>query len=230
MKETTNLKVVPAPTARSPEREALAAAIVERDAAARELAAAKTAADQARSRQWAAEAELSEFRAARDEQSPDSFALDFIEAAKAGTDCDVITIGRRDVEAREREAELQNTVDLWSKARVSCESAIPGRENDVMWADRRLDAAARAVIASHSEIPKLLDKARELHDALDRSRNVLVTIANLVSGTQMEAPLREYLTRGLVVCEVDYPICLGWRLTLKGLLNDADAALPGEGS
>ncbi len=227
MKETSNLKVVPPMAPRSPEREALAAAIVKRQAAQRELTAAEDARGQAQRRRWDADTELSKFRMARDEEPPENFADDLISHVKDGTDYDVAVIGRRDVEAREREAELQNAADVWTKAQRACEAAIPDRRCDLEWADRHVVTAARKVIAAHPEVEKLLAEAKKIRDDLDLRQSELLTVLHLVtSSSEIGARLNDELARGLLIDERQFPICGEWNSAFNALQRDADAPLP----
>ncbi len=229
MKETSNLKVVVPPPPRSPEREALAIAIADRQAAECELAAAKMAAEQASRRKYAAENKLTEFRTARDEEAPGSFAADLIESVKSGADLDVAAIGQRDTEAKAREEELQNAVHIWGKSYAACEASIPGRENDLTWCDRKVLEAARKVVAAHPDVAQLLAEAKKVHDDLDRRRNELLTVLHLASGTPQAEEINGYLARGLLIDERLFPICGEWNAAWQALLSDADTVLPERG-
>ncbi len=226
----SDLKIVPAQTAqRSPEREALAAAIVKRQAAQRELTAAENAREQAQRRRWDAETELSKWRMIRDEEPPESFADDLISHVKDGTDYNVAVIGRRDVEAREREADLQNAADVWTKAQRACEAAIPGRQDDLTWCDRHVVTAARKVVAAHPGVEKLFAEAKKIRDDLELRQSELLAVLHLVTlSSEIGAKLNDYLGRGLVISERD-PVCHSWNAAFNALQRDADAPLPGEG-
>lgn len=207
-------------------RQNLAEAIEHKRTAERELSAAQDARSVASRREYEARERLDAHRAAvADASASNELAERFIEANAAGDDCDVLTLTRAGVD---REAELRNEIDVWSKTREACAKVVADREKDLQSAGYRVDGAARTVI-SEAFRPEAFAEAQRCLARLEELRAEIIAIdLNNDSLSRSEAQKSAVLTMRCMRLENDGSAVVRrqWEAFVQRLKANADEPFP----
>ncbi|MEA2911094.1 MAG: hypothetical protein QOJ15_3175 [Bradyrhizobium sp.] len=232
---------VPKKAAPDPLRATLATEIAELDKAKRDLEAATDVATRMVAGVDAAVAKLdtakADITAARDAQS-----AKLVASATNRTDAPTSTLLR---DARRREMEAQDELDVARDALKIAEARKSEAELPVPRYQRRVRAAADAVLAG--EINRLVDEASVIRDELIRRRSALEFLAFEIVKGKNQIPLEEsriirdfedlvdvrkaamdFLSRGVGVPGNvrDLPGAQPWLRAHEELMRNADAPLP----
>ena len=192
-------------------REELAAAIATRDEAAAEAETARAAVERIDDQLYEAQRRLEEVRAQAGEKVSERIA-----ALVAGGDALVVDRDR----FAERDAE--DAVTACRAARELCKAAIAEAERALMYAQMKVDSAAKPILAA--EAVRVLVEAEALKAKFDEARAVLMFLA---SSLPAGSPSLLRLENALEAKPAMYlPVPDEWKKAREALLRDANAPLP----
>jgi hypothetical protein len=191
-------------------RAALAAAIVKRDGALREVEAARDALEHVRTTRMAARERL---EAARNERVLELAPADMVRALR---------------EARADEADAEADLEASEAARTLCRAVLAEAENALALAEGRVADAAGAVMAGSAG--KILSEIEALEKALAAKRAVLFGF--IFPHMPVDAP--EHARQNMMArserfgaLDMSHPALAPWASAFEVLRRDAGAALPG---
>jgi TATA-binding protein-associated factor Taf7 len=194
-------------------RAALAQAILARDEAAAEAETARAAVERIDDQLYEAQRRLEEVRAHAGEKASERIA-----ALVAGGDALVV---ERD---RFAERDAEDAVTACRAARDLCKAAIAEAEKVLMFAQIRVESAAKPILAAEAD--RLLVEAEALKAKFDDVRAVLLFLS---SSLPAGSPLLLRLDNALEAKPArNLPAPAEWRKAHEALMRDAGAPLPGD--
>jgi hypothetical protein len=226
MSKATPLKLV---SERSPQREALAAAIANAERAEADAKAAREAAVKARDRKWEVDDRLEALRQ-QHQAAPISPAEAYIAATRAGHD-----VGLAELEAPTKaraaaEADLQREIDALTKTRHILEEAASNLGEVISATKRKVEEAVAEVLRSEVDAAPLLAEAEAAQSVVVKRRCALIQLASLLPHGEEKAKIdrflgRQWLSAVGVPGFAHHPAAQAIAASREALMRDADAAL-----
>jgi hypothetical protein len=213
-----------------PHRAELATAIAAAESARQSLSTARTAAGNAESRLYEAIGKLEDLRklAPGNDAASQDHVLEALAAATPGFD--ILALSMPDADARALESKAENEIVAWRSAHQNAEKSIPDRQEAVEYADRRVDAAARAVIASSVDVGRLISEAEEAAASIVEKRIRLIYLRQLLDDEADRQAIAMFLSRPWLDEGSEnwksHPVVVQHRAAYDELLRDATAPLP----
>jgi hypothetical protein len=204
----------------------LAAAINERDTAARALKDAKVAEDRAREAYYAADAALAEVRTKADApRSPD----ELVAALSVEGHVDIIELDKPAAEIRAEIEVAEQKVQGWRRALDLSEQAVPARERALDIAESKVKQRAAEVFATQIDVPKLLAEAQIGADWIVGQRAAFIFLMTILPAGPDHDAIAHFMIRPWLLDEQSGD---GWRRNpsikpfseaLEALLRDPNA-------
>jgi chromosome segregation ATPase len=213
---------------RTAEREELAKRIDAVKVLSDQLGEAKKAAEKAEEASWRANSHLQSLKAEAEKEPADP--ADLLARIAAGED--VTTLARPDVELQAKIAKAEDDLAFWRSAREKAKAAIEEREKNLSWAKFNLDDAVRKVIASETDVQKLIEEAEQLVQPLLAARAHLRILSGFLPGhSDAYKAIERFLNRPLEMGDEwkRQPSALEIDQWMKELASNPDALLPGVG-
>jgi predicted nucleic acid-binding Zn-ribbon protein len=209
-----NLKIAGEAPPRSPEREALAAAIERRDAAANRLAAIKTAQERAMNSVFDLKDAVDKAIAALDEAKADE-SRQLVEAFIGGDTAVVSPVKSAAAAVEEANARLATARQM----RAALEQEEKTAENDLMWAKNKIDDTVSAAVKTDPAVRQLVAD----FEAASKTYAELRQAMNVVRRERMpDTPGSWDSVRNWS----ELPAATAWKAAIEALRADADAELP----
>jgi hypothetical protein len=212
---------------RSPQREALAAAIANVAQAESDLRVARSAAGKARDRAWAAQDRLEALREEH-QAATDDPAGAFIAAMQEGREAGVAELEAPTKTREAAESDVQREIDALMATRAALDKAIPDREKALADAKNKLAGAVAEVIRSEVDVAALLAEAEAVAADTVSRRSALYQLQSLLPPTSEEkAAIGQFLSRLWLRQEGSrHPAAQAITAARDALMRDADAELP----
>jgi hypothetical protein len=223
----TNLKVV---EPRSPQREALAAAIAHLAQAEDALGVARDAKTKVRDRGWAAQDRLEalreEHRAAIDDP-----AAAYISAMKEGREAATLELEAPTKSRATAESEVQREIDALNATREALSEAIVDRDKAFAAAKSKVAVAVSEVMLSEIDVLQMLAQAESAAEDIVSRRCELMQLQSLLPASEEKAAIARFLSRQWLLQEynnehVFHHSALAIIASRDALMRDADAELP----
>lgn len=210
----TNLRIAGEAPPRTPEREALAAAIERRDAAANRLAAIKTAQERAMNSVFDLKDAVDKAIAALDEAKADE-SRQLVEAFIGGDTAVVSPVKSAAAAVEEANARLATARQM----RAALEQEEKTAENDLMWAKNKLDGAVGDAVRADPAL-------RQLVADFEAANKTCIELRQALSTLQREWLPSEAVRWDSIHPWSEMPAAVAWKAALAALREDADAPLP----